>query len=146
MTKLQAIRWFMNELCGEWVILARERCFWGCAIPSKTPRFVLPVDLDENTQGDKAFRADFVKRYPSAQGFANITITILHEVGHWFTREEFDYIAYAMRRLTVRSDADYFAIPEEHMATEWAIEWLQDPQHRKFAKHFEKEYFGYGKD
>ena len=38
---------------------------------------------------------------------------------------------------------DHFKLPCEMVATDWAIEWLQDPEHRKQAKAFERAYFGH---
>ena len=38
----------------------------------------------------------------------------------------------------------YMAIPYEMLATCWAICWLMDPDNRKEAKNFEKNFFGRG--
>jgi hypothetical protein len=39
--------------------------------------------------------------------------------------------------------ADHFKLHCEMIATDWAIQWLQDARNRKIAKAFEREYFGY---
>jgi O-antigen/teichoic acid export membrane protein len=35
----------------------------------------------------------------------------------------------------------YFLLPDEMSATDWAVEWLQDAEHRRIAKAFEKKFF-----
>ena len=87
MTKVQVIRQFANVVANERVIIAKERDQWSINVNQIPPRLILPHDLNENDETDKMFRADFIQRYPSARGFANITLSILHELGHHFTRE-----------------------------------------------------------
>lgn len=36
---------------------------------------------------------------------------------------------------------EYYFLPDERAATEWAIEWLKNSENRKIAKKFEKEFF-----
>ena len=104
------------------------------------PRLQLPVDLDERDETDKLFRADFVARCPLARGFADVTLSILHEIGHHFNREEFLFNT-NMKEYNNADTAEHLKYPCEIVATNWAIEWLQDPNHRKQAKAFEREYF-----
>lgn len=136
MTKVQVIRQFANTVANERVIIAKERDQWSINVNQIPPRLILPHDLNENDEIDKMFRADFIQRYPSARGFANVTISILHELGHHFTREIY--------LNTDKSEGDtmeeHLALPAEVIATEWAINWLKDPINRKIAKAFEKEY------
>lgn len=99
-------------------------------------------------RGCKEFRQDITKRYPSAQGFASITLSLLHELGHFQTAtldfEDYDreielkFIGTLPRCLT---NLFYFLLPDEQAATDWAIEWLKDPENRKKAKAFEKKFF-----
>lgn len=101
--------------------------------------------------GDKCFRKNFVKRYPGGNGFASITLSLLHELGHFCTCADFDF-TYKMNKILreferinklpaeERNEA-YFALPDEYAATQWAIEWLQEAEHRKIAKAFEKKFF-----
>ena len=114
MTKVQAIRQFANTVAKEKVIIARQRDEWSINVDQVPPRLVLPVDLSENRDVDKMFRADFVRRYPSARGFANVTISILHELGHYFTREIY--------LNTDKSEGDtmeeHLTLPSEIVATE----------------------------
>lgn len=144
MTKLQAIREFMQYAVGEYVSISRTRfdCNWGMIISNKTPSICIPKDLEYTpTEADKAFRKDFVRRCPTAQGFANVTLTLLHECGHWITRSAMDMIEYD-KSINVLTDEEYFSNPWEMLATQWAICWLLCPENRKIAKDFEKKYFG----
>jgi hypothetical protein len=143
MTKLQAIREFINCVAGEHVTIARERCDcgnWAMDIDSSTPRLILPKDFEYRDELDKEFRKDFTTRCPLAKGFSDVTLTILHEFGHWFNRNVVDIVVYSAM---VRDETnDYFANPYEVLATQWAICWLLCPDNRKTAKAFEKHFFG----
>lgn len=140
MTKLQALRKFADEVAGEHVICNRDED-WGMSLCDQHPRLIVPKDLDKNDEGDKEFRIDFTERCPLARGFANVTISILHEIGHHFHREE--YIFCDAEEYENAHGFDHFKLPCEMVATDWAITWLQDPDHRKLAKQFERNYFGY---
>jgi len=147
MTKLQAIRWFMGLTTGQKITIAKDKFDYSnfaMDLSGESPRLKLPKHLnfpiDEN---DKAFRKNFVERCPLAQGFSHITLTLLHESGHWATRSLMNIIEYEKQARQATSQEDYMNIPWEHLATEWAICWLNCPINRKFAKWFEKDYFGY---
>lgn len=150
MTKLQAIRAFMNFVLEEKVTIAKdkfENYNFGMDVINPTPRVKLPCNLDfPPDECDKAFRKDFVERCPLAKGFSSITLTLLHECGHWATRSIMDMFEYEKLHKKVHSQEEYMKIPWEHLATEWAICWLYSPVNRKIAKEFEKDYFGYGKE
>ena len=107
------------------------------------------------------FTKNFHKRSSISKGFAGITISLLHELGHRKTEEQFaiDYPKWdrvlETMKLTKKyhyldnpteydieqANEEYFTWPDENMATEWAMEWLNDPENRKIAKKFEKEFF-----
>jgi len=146
MTKLQAIRHFTTFVLSEKVTIARDRFIgsnFGMGILSSNPRLKLPDSLDYPLdEYDKAFRKNFVDRCPLARGFSSITLTLLHECGHWATRSIIDIVEYEKWNKRVTSQEEYMEIPWEHLATEWAICWLHSPAHRKAAKAFEKAYFG----
>ena len=139
MTKLQAIRWFASEVAGEYVTLARQRDDWSISMADSKPRLILPHDLNQNEVEDKMFRADFIKRCPMAQGFANVTLSILHEVGHHFNRE----VVICADKLVGDNMEENLTLPHEVIATDWAINWLQNKENRKTVKKFEKNFFGY---
>lgn len=142
MTQIQAIRKFASEVAGTYVTIARRRDDWGMSLADyRHPRLILPHDLKQNDEDDKAFRRDFVNRCPIARGFASVTLSILHEVGHFMCPSEFleqDPAEYAKA-----TGNDHFKLPCEIVATNWAIGWLQDPINRKKAKAFEKQYFAF---
>ena len=136
MTKIQVIRRFANTVANERVIIAKERDQWSINVDQTPPRLILPKDLNENDETDKMFRADFIRRYASAQGFANVTLSILHELGHYFTRE----IYLNAEKSEGDTMEEHLTLPAEVVATEWAIRWLKESINRKTAKAFEKEY------
>ena len=139
MGKVTAIRQFASLVAGERVTISRNRIGWSASMSEM--RITLPVDLMENDELDKLFRKDFINRCPLAQGFANVTLSILHEIGHLFRREEF--ISFDAKVYDTTYGEAYFHLLPEIVATNWAIAWLQNPTHRKQAKAFEKEFFGY---
>ena len=141
MNKISAIRNFASLVAGEHVTIVRERSEWGMSISTSHPRLTLPQDTDKKDEDDRLFRKDFVTRCPLARGFADVTLSILHEVGHHFNREA--YIFCDMEEYNNATGADHFKLHCEMVATDWAIQWLQDTQNRKIAKAFEREYFGH---
>lgn len=147
MTKLQAIRKFLDQISNTHVTIASTRldANWGMDMSpyQKTPRIFIPISFDFNEEKDIEFRRDFVKRCKMARGFSNTTLSILHELGHWETRSIFDRFAYEAFDAHVNNQKEYMENPFERIATDWAICWLQVPHNRRLAKRFEKEYFGY---
>ena len=144
MTKLQAIRWFADFVADDHVIVARGD-EWSASMIDRHPRMTVPYDLMKNDEGDKLFRIDFIQRCPLARGFANVTLSILHEIGHHFHREEFIFMT-DIKAYEEAEGTDHFKFPCEMVATDWAIAWLQSPQNRKVAKEFEKDFFAHGKE
>lgn len=146
MSKVKLIRDFASLVAGEHVIIPRERTDWGLTMADTKPRLQIPADPDKHDAGDTQFRNDFIKRCPMARGFANVTLTILHEIGHHFNREI--YLFYDdSNHVPIWVDGfdiTHYSLPYEIAATDWAIKWLKNAEHRKLAKAFEKEYFGYG--
>lgn len=138
MNRVTLIRNFASLACGEHVIICRDRDVWSFSMIDSRPRLILPVDLDARDESDKLFRKDFVARCPMARGFADVTLSILHELGHHFHREEYIFCDYDEYENAY--GADHFKLPCEKVATDWAIAWLQGPNHRRQAKAFEREY------
>ena len=109
--------------------------------------FHIGYNLEElYCNGLKQFRQDITRRSSTTKGFANVTLALLHELGHLSTDrdENFDReFAMALIRLLPKEERNfaYFQMPDEKAATDWAIEWLQDTEHRKIAKTFEKKFF-----
>ena len=137
MTHLQAIRKFADAAANTHVIIVKDDA-WSMNVWEKKPRLHIPRDLFENDDDDVAFRADFISRCPLAAAYSDIALTILHELGHFFTKEVFiaaDYNDY--KDIT---GAAYFKIPHEMAATNWAIAWLNDPAHLPIIDTFEKDF------
>lgn len=118
---------------------------------------VITYNFDELfSKGSKEFRQDFTRRCPAGRGFSDITITLLHELGHAATNFDEDLLKFdrftALETLRNSWNAtheknerginfEYFKLPDETAATNWAIKWLQDADHRRLAKAFEKKFF-----
>lgn len=142
MNKISLIKQFASKVAGTEVTIAKQRDDWGMSLADMFhPRLILPKDLNQNDQADKEFRINFVSRCPLAQGFANITISILHEIGHYMNPCEF--LSSDPKEYAEATGFDHFKLPCEVVATDWAIEWLQSKTNRKMAKEFERLYFGY---
>lgn len=149
MTQLQAIRKFAAEVAEQKVIIARQRLHnnWAMCINlfSDEIRMKIPDNLNyEPDEIDHDFRRDFIARYSPAQGFANVTLSILHEIGHaktkWDGGNVFDDFN---KRQRIKTQKQYMLLESERRATDWAIQWLYSAEHRRLAKQFEKEFFGY---
>jgi hypothetical protein len=147
MTKLQAIRWFANQLTETPVTIARQRLVdnWGMDLHpgNKTPRLLIPKDLLTDDENDKLFRKNMESISKVTKGFSNVTLAILHEYGHWETRSVFDVIAYHKINRDVYTMEQYMKNPFEQIATQWAVCWLQQHKNRAIAKQFEKFFFGH---
>ena len=141
MTKLQAIRWFADFVADDHVFITRSDD-WSSNMCDRHPRITIPYDPTKRDEGDRLFRIDFVKRCPLARGFADVTLSILHEIGHHFHRDEFIFMT-DVKEYEEAEGADHFKFPCEVVATDWAIAWLQNPQNRRIAKAFERDFFGY---
>lgn len=111
-------------------------------------------NFDElSDKGTKVFRNYWTNKCPMLKGFADITLALLHELGHFETTEEIrPLFSHAQRYATmyenhkkykdiVSLNHAYFAMPDEKAATEWVIKWLSDADNRKIAKAFEKNFF-----
>ena len=155
---------FLNDACdlltneGETVEIMLQKCqsFQADIVENQSEYEELDIyyNLDELfAESSKIFRSYWVERCPMLKGFSDITISLLHELGHLETNEEIrPEFPVAMREIALmgieeRFDNDldrnrfYFALPDEKAATEWAIKWLSDAENRKKAKKFEKKFF-----
>ena len=123
-------------------------------------------DLMNEEASISGFFKDMYQRSKITKGFANITLILLHELGHAETEEEirkifsfedrkeadnhcYELIAekYSLIDETNYNQALfefnelYRQMPDEHAATDWAIHWLENADNRKIAKKFEKKFF-----
>ena len=129
-------------------ILKKAKGFRAYFTDENYPTFLIGYNLEElYSQGSKQFRQDFIERCPMAKGFANITLTLLHELGHLSTEQDFEDFDREIAMLMIgllpkeKQNLMYFRMPDEENATDWAIEWLQSAENRKLAKAFEKKFF-----
>ena len=102
--------------------------------------------------GHSDFSVNIYSRCPMTRGFANITLALLHELGHiatndsledWDATKRTERMKEISEQFKTRREINfaYFKMPDETAATDWAIDWLQDSEHRKMAKAFEKKFF-----
>ena len=138
-----------EEIPSQVKMTYREDGFAVCISEKDDPEFHFFYNLDElYSRGHKQFAQDFFARCPMGRGFASITITILHEIGHMNAQQEFEGYnrIEAIRKLKNNFpretiNFEYFKLPDEKAATDWAIEWLSHPENRKKAKELEKKIF-----
>ena len=148
-TKVREERWEYPEL-----ILKKDKQF--CAYDNSEDDSIIEIGYNFSRYYKKCpFYANFIQRYKPARGFAKITLTLLHELGHveTFSQLPHDYnrakTIFEIKRKAIEEDLSiwdtnmkyYFPLQDETLATEWAIKWLQNPENRKIAKKFEKEFF-----
>lgn len=129
--------------------------YWGWGINSTLKNHTIYYNFESlNHKPVSYFRSCWSEVNPIVKGFANVTIALLHELGHLhcqddiilsgYTREqkqvELDEIAETAQNLE-ELNMKYFLLQDELTASLWAIEWLKDAEHRKMAKRFEKKFF-----
>lgn len=141
--RVKLIREFVSYVIGKPVVIPRDRNDnnWNISIMTSEPRLYIPKDLNnmDNDEEDIIFRDNFIMRCPIADEFSDITLTLLHECGHWMTKSNFDPEEYEEQCAEVEDMYDYINIPCEYIATEWAINWLKE--HSQIAREFEYKYF-----
>ena len=85
--------------------------------------------------GDIAFFDNFVKRCPIAAKYSDFLLSLLHEMGHIVTSEQMD-----RAKDDTYTYEEYFAMHDEMIATNWAIQFLEDKHNIKILKWFEEQY------
>jgi hypothetical protein len=138
-----------EEVPSKVKMVKREEGFAVCPYEKDNAEFHFFYNLDElYCRGHRQFAQDFFSRCPMGRGFASVTITILHEIGHMNAQQEFKGYnrVQAIKELEKNFpretiNFEYFKLPDEKSATDWAIEWLSHPENRKKAKEFEKKFF-----
>ena len=127
-------------------------------IPSfETLRFFYDRSLKKSPYYTDEFTRFVHKERSYARGFSGVTLCLLHEAGHYQTVKQFfrenpqynrgekviEIILYARLQDNPHKEANrlYQQLPDEKAATEWALDWLADAEHRKIAKAFERKFF-----
>ena len=72
----------------------------------------------------QTFYEDFVSRFPKANGFNLFTLSILHEIGHLETSDQ--YIDDSIVRKRTKNCKDYYKLHNEVIATDWAGNWINN--------------------
>lgn len=112
--------------------------------------------------GKQSFCEYWRRNNPMLKGFADITLILLHELGHFETNDEIrktfsmedreEAIADIKEQFSIviddfsivdeeRINESYFELPDEYAASMWGVNWLKDGEHRKIAKAFERKFF-----
>ena len=109
------------------------------------------TDLDQTKTSPRVFNQNVRARASFTRGIADVTIALLHELGHnavfgnlpkGFNRnDELINIFAATRDNFVLRCQMYCDLPDEWAATQWAIDWLSDPENRRKARAFERAFF-----
>lgn len=146
---------FFERFLNGWVkekaecVLIKAKGFSAYINDKENHIFRIGYKIEElYSEGSKQFARDFYQRCPSGRGFASITLALLHELGHFYTCDN-DFGDYNREQELVwinelppqYVNKVYFLLPDEVAATDWAIKWLSDPENRKIAKAFEKQFF-----
>ena len=71
-----------------------------------------------------AFYEDFTSRFPLASAFEPFTLSVLHEIGHLETEAE--AVDDIDERNAITTEAEYFALYNEAIATDWAGFFIED--------------------
>ena len=138
------------------IIIRKDKSFMA-KVPhcvAKCDEIEVNYNFDElYNENAKIFRRCWSLKAPILKGFSDITISLLHELGHLETNDEirktFHLFVRELAMIGIQSKAEsieeanvmYFLLPDEKMATEWAIQWLSVKENRKLAKKFEKKFF-----
>jgi|GEM_PF-4410563 len=131
------------------VKLVKSFGFWADTTSRDDIEFKIGYNFEELWQkGSLQFSQDFFSRCPMGRGFASVTLSILHELGHLHAQQDFEGYDREIAIQELRKNFPpairnlvYFKLPDEMAATDWAIEWLSNAENRKIAKRFEKKFF-----
>lgn len=126
-----------------------KRGFAVCPEEKDEEEFTMFYNIESLwSRGHRQFAQNFFSRCPMSRGFASVTISILHEIGHMNAQQEFEGYDREQAIIDLRENFpratinfEYFKLPDEKAATDWAIEWLSHPENRRKAKEFEKKFF-----
>ena len=107
--------------------------------------------LARHDDGEIEFGRNIRSRAPFTAGFSTLTLSLLHELGHNETLDDIpDYYdrEKALKQTHKHCKGNlrmlnmmYFSLPDEYLATQWAVDWLSDEDNRKKAKQFERDFF-----
>ena len=153
---------FLNYACDLFcddvkteIILKKGSCFSaeGVDCVADCEELEIEYNLDQVwDEGADLFRRFWTAKVPMLQEFSNITLTLLHELGHLETNDEVRavftfkdrHVTWEAIDLLFDNDTEknfrYFEIPDEASATQWGIDWLADAEHQRVVKIFEQNF------
>lgn len=108
------------------------------------------TDLNARKVSVKVFNQNVRARAPFTKGISDVTIALLHELGHNATindlPKDFDRIEQILDIFASTENFElrcrmYCDLADEWAATQWAIDWLSDAENRKRARAFERAFF-----
>lgn len=159
---LNAMKWFLREVAKDNGFDKKIRMHEGNGFAALIPKnqnkeydeFLFLYSIDHLIESGNNYRngsgyvsAHMTHRFPSAKGFSQVTRILLHEFGHHMTyndvmrlyggTSEMDKFYEAARGIQAR----YVRVPAEWVATQWGLDWLKSPEHRRLAKQFEKRFW-----
>lgn len=128
---------------------------YNAQINSDLPNHTIYYNFNElKSEQIKNFRACWTAVDPILKGFATITITLLHELGHLHTQDDVLALGYTEKERKaewekisktikdiIEANQYYYLMTDERTATMWAIDWLHNAENRRMAKAFEKKFF-----
>mgnify|MGYP006908884171 CR=1 FL=1 len=156
------MKWFLREIAKEngldKKISMREDRSFAALIPNDLTQeidtFYFEYNIDDllisgadYKNGAGYVTANMTWRAPYMRGFSQVTRILLHEFGHQMTCADVLRLYGGAEEMAkfyrgVRGNqARYVQVPAEWVATQWAIMWLADPEHRKIAKQVEKRFW-----
>lgn len=159
---LNAMKWFLREVAkssgNDRKISMHEGDGFAALIPYNPEKykdvfnFLYNIDYliasgSDYKNGSGYVSAHMTHRDSSTRGFSQITRILLHEFGHHMTHADVMRLYGGISEMNKfykgaqGNQARYVRVPAEWVATQWGIEWLQDPDHRKIAKRFEKRFW-----
>lgn len=128
---------------------------YNSEINNDLPNHTIYYNFDElKTKPISYFRTSWSAVDSILKGFSDVTIVLLHELGHLHTQDDVLASGYTIEKRkaeweeisktiknTKEANQHYYLMTDEMIATLWAIEWLHNTENRKMAKAFEKKFF-----
>lgn len=145
-SKMEYRKGYMNFGINAWLYYTELHGNPNKVVFIYDPKMLMDSTSRDYRDGLGFVMADMVHRANYMKGFAQVTRILLHEVGHLMTYKKVreTHTDEELSNEYLRShdgNKSYARITEEWEATQWAIEWLADPNHRKIARDFEKKFW-----
>ena len=137
MTRKEMIQEIVNEVCPEVTLIFNNEDDSYYEYATDT------ISIDPNPQDDDGFLRHLIEAHECAFAldYPLVLWTILHEIGHYFTLDEFDLeddmetrilcatISFEVARDNPLIQNMYYDLHSEWVATEWAINFISQHRH-----------------